>query len=537
MLGKKRHSPGYHTTVPDGEWVHPTRESLTYALALFQSGKPERVQRARTIVVNVISLQDKDPESKTYGIWSWLLEEPLSEMAPPDWNWADFCGAPIAQMLIDHADLLPPELSEEMRTTLLHAARSIVRRNVGPGYTNIAIMGAGVTAAAGEVLGEQDLVGYARDRMRRIVEHYHHHGGFNEYNSPTYTMVALHECERVLHLVKDAECREYAETLRRACWQTIARHYHPGTGQWAGPHSRSYDTWLPKHRADYIAKATGISVDVHPKASKSLGAWSILLPTVPCPSELVERFRGLPEPEVTVRNRVIRREPDEHSTYITTWLTPDVCLGSVNHDTFWTQRQVVKAYWNGDDGVPVMLRLRFLHDGVDFASACVHAAQDRNRVLAAVSLLTNQGDFHPSLDRPKDGVFEAGDFRVRCELVGADATGKALGEDRFELGTGSQRCVLHTIPAQFGPHQVTWVTGEEEGNAFVDGVCYTGEKRPFRMAEVGDVCIAFGLEILSGEASHSDAKIVLDRGGEGTFEAKWSVSDALTVKAPLRAHK
>ena len=176
----------------------------------------------------VIGLQDTDPESKTYGIWSWLLEEPLSEMAPPDWNWADFCGAPIAQMLVDHLSVLDEELEGLMRESLHHAARSIVRRDVGPGYTNIAIMGAGVTAAAGEVLGEPDLLDYGRDRLRRIVEHHRYHGGFNEYNSPTYTTVALYECERVLHLVKDVESRTYAEELWHACWADIAEHYHPG---------------------------------------------------------------------------------------------------------------------------------------------------------------------------------------------------------------------------------------------------------------------------------------------------------------------
>ena len=39
MLGTKWHSPGYHTRVPNGEWVHRTRESLVYALALLQSGR------------------------------------------------------------------------------------------------------------------------------------------------------------------------------------------------------------------------------------------------------------------------------------------------------------------------------------------------------------------------------------------------------------------------------------------------------------------------------------------------------------------
>ena len=37
------------------------------------------------IIGKVLSLQDTDPSSKTYGIWPWLLEEPLEQMSPPDW--------------------------------------------------------------------------------------------------------------------------------------------------------------------------------------------------------------------------------------------------------------------------------------------------------------------------------------------------------------------------------------------------------------------------------------------------------------------
>ena len=100
-----------------------------------------------------------DPTSATYGIWSWHLEEPLAAMAPPDWNWADFIGARIAHALFEYQGKLPPDLLGRMSAALGHAAMAIFRRNTTPAYTNIAVMGAGVALAAGELLDEPLLLG------------------------------------------------------------------------------------------------------------------------------------------------------------------------------------------------------------------------------------------------------------------------------------------------------------------------------------------------------------------------------------------
>src|SRR5690606_4772087 len=116
---------------------------------LLQAGGQERVDRAATVIRAVVALQDTDPLNPTYGIWPWLLEEPLEQMDRPDWNWADFLGARLATILADHAAALPADVADAARVALGHAAWSIFRRNVHLDYTNIAIMGAGVTAAAG----------------------------------------------------------------------------------------------------------------------------------------------------------------------------------------------------------------------------------------------------------------------------------------------------------------------------------------------------------------------------------------------------
>lgn len=496
MLGVEFRSPGYHTTVPDGAWVHPTRQSLDYAAALLARNAAGDADRAAAVVRKVLSLQDTDPGSRTYGIWPWLAEEPLEKMSPPDWNWADFCGARIAMMLHDDAGKLPEGLVKEMRAGLGHAAKAIVRRNVGPDYTNIAIMGGGVCAAAGEILEDKALLEYGRARLQRVVEYAARNGGFQEYNSPTYTMVALFEAERTLHLVRDEATRRAAESLRQTAWQVIAGSFHPGTQQWAGPHARSYSDYLFPSVAAYLTDQTGAEVRAHPSTGDSRRRLQEVLPHLPCPEALRERFRALPADPLEIRRTFLRRESEADSLIGTTWLAADACLGTINRGTFWTQQRPLIAYWKTGDDPAVVLRLRFLHDGRDFASMGVRIGQRGPRALATAFALAGQGDWHPGLDRPKDGTFHADDFRWRFELRGKGVGVETLADGRFALKAGERRMVVHALPGRFAGEDVVWETGRDADAAFVDAVCYRGPRKSFDFRKPPQTLLAAGVELL-----------------------------------------
>ena len=155
MVRKPFHTPGYHSTLKNVAFTHPTLAACVYALGLLDSRQPVHVERAQLILEQVISLQDQNPESATFGIWSWFYEEPLEMMAPPDWNWADFCGKRLVLSEQRHSDLLSAGLREQIRHALFCSCDAIIKRNVGPNYTNIAIMGAFVNLLTGEDLWEE----------------------------------------------------------------------------------------------------------------------------------------------------------------------------------------------------------------------------------------------------------------------------------------------------------------------------------------------------------------------------------------------
>ncbi|MEI8197687.1 MAG: hypothetical protein WCI73_17465, partial [Phycisphaerae bacterium] len=487
--------PGYHSRIPTGTWVHPTRENFEYATMLLRYGTPADHQRAAAILQLLLKWQETRPTHATYGIWPWLVEEPLEKMAPPDWNWADFCGGWICEILQESRSKLPAAVVGQLEAALGHAARSIFRRNVGPSYTNIAIMGGGVSAAAGEMLHEKWLLDYARERLQAMVDATAHHGGFNEYNSPAYTIVVIHECERILFVVQDAIIRQHAQTLLHTAWRTIAEHFHLPTRQWAGPHARAYHDRLDAGQARLLSVRTGITIPSAEAASDSYVAKPDGHP-VPCPAELLGAFRDpLPTP-VTRISRFIRAADEARSTVGTTWLSGEACLGSVNKEDTWTQRRPLLAYWKTPQAQAMVLKLRFLHDGRDFASMLVRNSQKENRILSALNLATDKGDWHISLDKLGTAGFAATDLRLRYELLGPGACIKPLAPNQYALSAGAWTAVIHTLPGRFGPYEVRWQMGQEADRAWLDAVCYTGPAVRIHPETFGEITLAAGLELL-----------------------------------------
>jgi len=502
MLQAEFSSPGYHTTLTGGT-VHRTRESLEYAVALLDSEQPERLARVEAILTRVIALQDQDPNSATYGIWPWFLEEPLDKMSPPDWNWADFCGVQLLQVAIDHMGRLPEDLQPKVKNAILHAARAIRRRDVGPSYTNIALMGTYVTLVAGERLDARDLFDYGKQRLQRFYDYTRQKGSFTEYNSPTYTCVAIAEISRMLKHVRDEPSRELLDWLNNFAWSHVARRFHPSSVQWAGPHSRSYSTLLSRATLAFLQRGLGDSIRLMPEAEawESLDAHRL---GTRCPDDLIVGFRSSDAEHVAVES-FVTNPSGEHDIVGRTYLHPDFTLGSVNLGDFWNQRRPLVGYWK-DAGGPVAVRVRMLHDGYDYASASLFTVQDKGDVLGAVLFATDRGDTHISLDKIADGRIGARDLRLRLQFEGA--VGNLVLPERpgideplsFSCGPIEGLFTLHAV--KFDGMTARLETGREADQAWIDLVLYHGSGRPFDFRKIEEAAIIFTLLLArAGSAS------------------------------------
>ena len=520
LLEEIAHSPGYHTRIPDGARVSATQTNIYYALALLELGGEQECARAAAVTRAVLKLQVTDPYDAAYGIWPWYYEEPVPEMAPPDWNWADFIGAALCHMLKEHREKIDAELVAEVTAALERAAWSIFRRNVRSAYTNIAIMGAAVTGCAGEILNNSLLSEYAASRLAAFLRYTEEQGGLNEYNSPTYTFVALRETERILQLVhSNRPLIDCAGKLREFIWGEIARRYHPATGQLGGAQSRAYAEFLPRKTVELLRETTGLPLQMtEPKREKKEAVVFSYDPLrhLPCPEKFRARFTEVSCPEQEIRQRYIKREISGISYEGTTFITPELIFGSINRECFWTQRRPMLGYWPAGEGtLPAMFRMRFLKDGRDFSSAGVRIAQAKNRAVFALLMLTDRGDWHIGLGRPADGAFSFSKLTLRFELAAEDVT----LQDGNTLLSGMFKAVIHELPGRFDGGSIRWQCGRDADRGWVEAILYEGQERRVVFDDTLSTVVGGGVEILPASAAVSDEPQLVELGN--SYRIQW----------------
>lgn len=534
LIRKPFRSPGYHTTLKGAEFTHPTRESVAYALALLDTELVGNVERAHEVIGQVLSLQDRDRTRPTYGIWPWFYEEPLERMSPPDWNWADFCGKQLVLIVCRHLRRLPAVLAEQVRQAVFAACDAIMKRNVGPEYTNIAIMGAFVTLIAGERYDHESFRAYGLQRLRTFRDFTRNLGTFQEFNSPTYSPIAITELSCVLSNARTPEAAAMAEELLDIAWEMAALHFHPGTKQWGGPHSRTYRTLLGPETLSFLDEALGGGSGLI-DAERKRYSFDYYRTGIHCP----ERFRPLFTGErrgSELRQPITAGSAAGKRVWATTAADEVGTLGTFDREVMWNQRRNWLAYVRTERG-PVCIALRFLHDGYDYSSAVFTSAQQAFDTLFTVTFCTDGGDTHIGLDRI-DGAIEAEDLRLRFEIGGAaDGVIASASGDRAEAVLGGDvRLDVALLHAAFEGEAPRWETGSGEGSEgafrYIDYVLYTGKRKRIDFRQLTEATLIFASRLGRGwtEADRLATKV-----SDGTASAQFDTADArLAVTVSLR---
>lgn len=443
LLELPAYAMGYFTRYCGGEPVHPTRESMEYVTLLALDQRQDLRDVFERVLINVLELQDKNEASNAFGTWPWFAEESLEEMQGVDLNWAGFISGNILDILAFRRDWLDGDVGALAINALEAACASMLRRDVGPTYTNICAMNSAILSAAGELLGRRDLLDSGLHHLKELYQRSSGYLVFDEYNSSVYTPILIEELDRLLRLVSDKRCRRMADELKCWAWHGVALHFHSGLMEWGGAQARAYASDLGKRQVRFLEEKVGLV--------------SAPIASQVCPPSARKRFF-----EKARKDRMICLKASS-GRRLSLWKTERISLGSVDFEQCWVQCRPLILHFKTEDGRSGTFRLRVLLDGRDYAGATLVTQQDKGAILAGVRLSADHGIWHRYMDRPQDGTIRPVDLRIRFELLADNAEVELPGSaqpGQFVCGDVS---ILICPSGRWLDRSVTWEIGSAQG--------------------------------------------------------------------------
>ena len=189
---------------------------------------------------------------------------------------------------------------------------------------------------------------------------------------------------------------------------------------------------------------------------------------------------------------------------------------------------------------PAVLRLRFLKDGRDFASAAVINAQSGPRIASAVRLVTGFGDWHVSLTvRRITKNSWPSDLRVRYELTARARPPAPWGQrcSNWPAGDGGP-CCTSPRKARRGRRGHDWEVGRQlhrrrkpatARQVWLDGMYRHGDKAVLDLSTTKLPMAGIGLELLRRDAPMAETAPIL---GHNDGRVQWSVAGGIRTAKP-----
>jgi len=202
---------------PEKKMVVIPRETVWYAITLFEERSPESIAFANDLIENLPDSDGTHTPASLIVVWH-LYSELLTEAA-----------------------------KQRIRRYLDKCMLEAVLTRYDAGNVNHPL-GAYVTLACGGPLLGNDLAGQIGQRYLEILawwarglrSQHHRVATFAEYNSPTYSATDLWFLNILASFCPHKETAALAQELEEAMWIEVAAYYHHGSNQLCGPHSRAY---------------------------------------------------------------------------------------------------------------------------------------------------------------------------------------------------------------------------------------------------------------------------------------------------------
>ena len=192
--------------------LHSVRDTIRRAADLVSQGGPEELELAGKMIDAVILCQERRPDAANYGNFLWYKENEVVE----DLNGVSFTLSAMIPMMIRHGDRLPADLRTRIFESIRLGLEATKRLDVSPGYTNIALFDIENTCLGGELLNDDAIIARGRAKLVLWMAFTAQYGLPFEYNSPTYTQVAIASLSSLAKNSRDQDTRVRAGPRSRA---------------------------------------------------------------------------------------------------------------------------------------------------------------------------------------------------------------------------------------------------------------------------------------------------------------------------------
>jgi len=179
-----------------------------------------------------------DSTAKTFGnmYWGWL--EKNNDTG--DGNNVEFCVQYGILIKILFNDRLSAEAKRSLDKIFDYALNGVRDLPVRVSYTNIYLMRIWNLVALGQVYDQPKVIEEGRKHLDIWLQHVSHYGN-REYDSPTYSGVALESLILLHQFAKDPDIQKKVSDALNFLLNDLCSHYHSEAGFLGGAHSRDYN--------------------------------------------------------------------------------------------------------------------------------------------------------------------------------------------------------------------------------------------------------------------------------------------------------
>lgn len=503
LIGEYREDKGagYHSNLIG--MVHETNKSAEYATAVLYTGDKPYYGRAARVFRRLAELQDTEPGSPTFGLWSYYMEESLSEMRAPDYNFSDFIGKHFIYALSQRRDCIDDETAGIMLTALKNAMECSIKRNVSPDYSNISMMSCMTLISAGELLGDKRIFENGKARLKKAYDYNLYNGAFSEYNSSTYTPLLIAELTRMLLFFRDEECRRMAQELHDMAWQALSLNYNAAAGELSPPQKRAYRDLDDGQLRAFIYMATEGRCGDFENGDRLV--LSFLTLPILCPERYIGGFAQAKERFIkkTYYRKNSIRTPDEDTVIVRnlnspdlkayTYITDKYSMGAFDKSDLWNQRRTCSVVWK-TDGKARGFRLRGMNGDYDFCSAVCAADMYKNVLIGTVGFVNDHGDFHYILDKNRSGVIKTKRMAV-VFCVSGNTDDLTIEQKNNEFIISDESIMIHL-------RILDWVFDGKKGEIrldkekkYIELIGYEGEEKAINLSELRESYGAFVMSV------------------------------------------